>query len=89
MSIGKYSEAARTAIIIAREEQNLGNYRATHDILLEIYLMLTKINSKIPNEIEKMLMIIHSYILIKVNIYTQELLYKKKKNNIHIIYILI
>ncbi|ORX55502.1 hypothetical protein BCR36DRAFT_581508 [Piromyces finnis] len=66
MSIGKYSEAARTAIIIAREEQNLGNYRATHDVLLEIYLMLTKINSKIPNEIEKMLMLIHSYILIKL-----------------------
>jgi len=69
MSIGKYSEAAKTAIIIAREEQNLGNYRASHEVLLEIYLMLTNINSKIPNEIEKMLMLIHSYSLIKVNIY--------------------
>jgi len=66
MSIGKYSEAAKTAIIIAREEQNLGNYRASHEVLLEIYLMLTNINSKIPNEIEKMLMLIHSYSLIKL-----------------------
>ena len=33
MALKQYREAARTAIIIAREEQNAGNYRNAHDLL--------------------------------------------------------
>ena len=66
MSLGQYKEAARTAIIIAKEEQGMGNYRAAHDLLLENYMQLRLHYGKIPAEIDRMLMIVHSYILVKV-----------------------
>jgi WD repeat-containing protein 19 len=68
MSLGQYKEAARTAIIVAREEQALGNYRAAHDLLLENYMQLRAVNGQIPAEIDRMLMLIHSYILVKVRL---------------------
>lgn len=66
MALGQYKEAARTAIIIAKEEQGMGNYRAAHDLLLENYLQLRMHYGKIPAEIDRMLMIVHSYVLVKV-----------------------
>ncbi|KAJ3030718.1 WD repeat-containing protein 19 [Rhizophlyctis rosea] len=66
MSLRQYKEAARTAIIIAREEQTLGNYRAAHDLLLDNYRQLRATKEKIPAEIERMLMLLHSYILVKI-----------------------
>ena len=66
MSLGQYKEAARTSIIIAKEEQGMGNYRAAHDLLLDNYLQLRLQYGKIPSEIDRMLMIVHSYVLIKV-----------------------
>ncbi|KAJ3077769.1 WD repeat-containing protein 19, partial [Quaeritorhiza haematococci] len=65
MSLKQYKEAARTAIIIAREEQMLGNYRAAHDLLLENFIQLRKTRAKIPSELQRMLMLLHSYILVK------------------------
>ncbi|KAJ3227474.1 WD repeat-containing protein 19 [Clydaea vesicula] len=66
MSLKQYKEAARTAIIIAREEQMLGNYRAAHDLLLDNYCQLRNMKAKVPSELAKMLMLLHSYILVKV-----------------------
>lgn len=37
MALKQYREAARTAIIIAREEQNAGNYRNAHSVLFDTY----------------------------------------------------
>ncbi|KAJ3156217.1 WD repeat-containing protein 19 [Geranomyces michiganensis] len=65
MSLGQYREAARTAIIIAREEQALGNYRAAHDLLLDNYRQLRASKNHVPAEIERMLMLLHSYMLVK------------------------
>ncbi|KAJ3283607.1 WD repeat-containing protein 19 [Borealophlyctis nickersoniae] len=65
MSLGQYKEAARTAVIIAREEQTLGNYRAAHDLLLDNYRQLRATKEKVPSEIDRMLMLLHSYILVK------------------------
>ena len=33
----KYKEAARTALLIAREDQTAGNYRNAHDVLFYMY----------------------------------------------------
>ncbi|KAI8820676.1 WD repeat-containing protein 19-like protein [Fimicolochytrium jonesii] len=65
MSLGQYREAARTAIIIAREEQALGNYRAAHDLLFDNYKQLRATRNHVPAEIERMLMLVHSYMLVK------------------------
>lgn len=37
MALKQYREAARTAIIIAREDQNAGNYRNAHDVLFSMF----------------------------------------------------
>lgn len=66
MSLGQFKEAARTAIIIGREEQTLGNYRSAHDLLFENYIQLKKTDSAVPKELSRMLMLLHSYCLVKV-----------------------
>ena len=37
MAKRQYKEAAKTAVIIAREEQALGNYRNAHDVLFNMH----------------------------------------------------
>jgi WD repeat-containing protein 19 len=83
LAIGQYREAARTAILIAKEDQAAGNYRNAHDMLfhmrsgevlkgLPFYLLiifhleLEEHEIKIPTEMTQNLMILHSYILVKV-----------------------
>ncbi|XP_073252735.1 WD repeat-containing protein 19-like [Porites lutea] len=68
MALKQYREAARTAIIIAREDQNAGNYRNAHDVLFSMYRELTDHNIKIPTEMIQNLMILHSYILVKLHV---------------------
>jgi WD repeat-containing protein 19 len=65
MSMKQYKEAARTSILIAREEQAQGNYRGAHDLLLDNYKYLKKSNVPIPAELDQMLMLLHSYTLVK------------------------
>ncbi|KAJ1556127.1 WD repeat-containing protein 19, partial [Cladochytrium tenue] len=72
MSLGSFKDAARTAIIIAREEQSLGNYRAAHGLLLDNYRQLKRNKAKVPADLERMLMLLHSYILVKTLIRTNE-----------------
>lgn len=68
MALKHYREAARTAIIIAREEQSAGNYRNAHDVLFSMYTELQTQNIRIPAEMATNLMILHSYILVKVHV---------------------
>ncbi|XP_072476601.1 WD repeat-containing protein 19 isoform X1 [Notamacropus eugenii] len=68
MALKQYREAARTAIIIAREEQSAGNYRNAHDVLFSMYAELKTQKIKIPSEMATNLMILHSYVLVKVHV---------------------
>ncbi|GCB62944.1 hypothetical protein scyTo_0007313 [Scyliorhinus torazame] len=68
MALKQYREAARTAIIIAREEQSAGNYRNAHDVLFSMYTELKAQKIKIPSEMITNLMILHSYILVKTHV---------------------
>ncbi|XP_005392043.1 PREDICTED: WD repeat-containing protein 19 [Chinchilla lanigera] len=68
MALKQYREAARTAIIIAREEQCAGNYRNAHDVLFSMYAELKSQKIKIPSEMATNLMILHSYILVKIHV---------------------
>jgi WD repeat-containing protein 19 len=43
-----------------------GNYRVAHDLLLDNYRQLKKVQAKIPSDLDRMLMLLHSYILVKV-----------------------
>ena len=66
MKLGHFKEAAKTALIIAREEQNSGNYRNAHSLLFEMSQELKKNKILIPSEMSSSLMLLHSYLLAKV-----------------------
>ncbi|XP_028834024.1 WD repeat-containing protein 19 isoform X2 [Denticeps clupeoides] len=68
MALKQYREAGRTAIIIAREEQSAGNYRNAHDVLFSMYTELQNQKIKIPAEMATNLMILHSYVLVKIHV---------------------
>ena len=68
MAKGQYREAAKTAIIIAREEQSQGNYRNAHDVLFKMHQELMNNGIAIPGEMKHNLMILHSYILARSHV---------------------
>ena len=68
MAKGQYREAAKTAIIIAREEQSQGNYRNAHDVLFKMHQELMNNGIAIPSEMKHNLMILHSYILARAHV---------------------
>ncbi|CAL8084188.1 unnamed protein product [Calicophoron daubneyi] len=68
MVLEQYKEAARTAVIIAREEQTAGNYRSAHDLLYSMVQELRQRNLRVPAEMTDNLGLLHSYILAKVHV---------------------
>ena len=65
MALGNYPQAAKTAIIIARQEQELGNYRIAHGILFDTHRELTAQRIRVPQELALNLMLLHSYVLVR------------------------
>jgi WD repeat-containing protein 19 len=72
IAMKQYTEAARTAVIIAREDQMSGEYRKAHGVLFEMYRTLETQGVRIPMEMQKNLMILHSYLMVKVHIKRQD-----------------
>ncbi|KAK6619206.1 hypothetical protein RUM44_003588 [Polyplax serrata] len=68
MARKQYREAAKTAIVIANEEQINGSYRVAHDLLFTMYLELSRNGIKIPQEMYSNLMLLHSYILVRLHV---------------------
>ncbi|XP_060593463.1 multiple epidermal growth factor-like domains protein 11 isoform X2 [Ruditapes philippinarum] len=68
MALKQWREAGRTAIIIAQEEQSAGNYRNAHDVLFSMSQELKQQKIQIPTEMANNLMILHSYILVKIHV---------------------
>lgn len=68
MARKQYREASKSAVIIANEEQINGNYRNAHDVLFGMYQELKQNNIKIPNEMHSNLMLLHSYILVRLHV---------------------
>lgn len=68
MARKQYKEAAKSASIIANEEQINGNYRNAHDVLFAMYQELRHNGIKIPYEMYSNLMLLHSYILVRLHV---------------------
>jgi len=65
MALHQYEQAAHTAVLIARQEQEMGNYKLAHTQLFDTYKELELQNKKPPAELTRQLMLLHSYILVK------------------------
>eukprot|EP00026_Physarum_polycephalum_P003547 Phypoly_transcript_03560.p1 GENE.Phypoly_transcript_03560~~Phypoly_transcript_03560.p1 ORF type:complete len:493 (+),score=71.34 Phypoly_transcript_03560:931-2409(+) len=66
MALGNFAQAAKTAVIIARSEQELGNYKVAHNILFDTYKSLESHNIKLLFELKRSLLVLHSYVLAKI-----------------------
>lgn len=65
LSLGSFEKAAKTSVIIATKEQEIGNYKVAHSTLLEAYCILRKKGMRVPNDLRRILMLLHSYIIVK------------------------
>lgn len=72
IALKQFPEAARTAVIIAREEQSAGNYRNAHGVLFQMHQTLQGEDIRIPMDMSQNLMMLHSYIIVKMQIKQDE-----------------
>eukprot|EP00667_Euglena_gracilis_P000484 EG_transcript_484 len=70
MALGSFEKAAKTAVIIARQEQEMGSYRAAHRILFDTHCSLEGQKIRIPSDLKRNLMLLHSYIIVKTLVKT-------------------
>lgn len=68
MARKQFREASKSAIIIANEEQINGNYRNAHDVLFAMCQELKQNGINIPYEMYTNLMLLHSYILVRLHV---------------------
>merc|ERR1712147_236137 len=65
IALGNYDKAAQTAVVIAKQEQERGNYKLAHDQLFGTYKELRSQGKRPSTELDRTLMLLHSYILVK------------------------
>jgi WD repeat-containing protein 19 len=65
MALGSFEKAAKTAVLIANKEQELGNYRPAHKILVDTCLILHQKSIRVPTDLRRSLLLLHSYIIVK------------------------
>jgi WD repeat-containing protein 19 len=66
MALKKYEEAAKTALIIAKQEQEeMGNYPVAHGVVFETICHLEDTGIKVSLQLRQQFILLHSYILVK------------------------
>jgi len=66
-TLGNYRQAARTGVLIAKQQmEEEGKYKDAHKMLFDIHRDLDSSNIPVPLELEETLMLLHSYVLVKV-----------------------
>jgi WD repeat-containing protein 19 len=66
MALKRYEDASKTALIIAKQEQDLGNYPLAHSVVTETIRNLEDAFIKISLQMRQMFILLHSYMLVKV-----------------------
>jgi hypothetical protein len=65
MALKKYDDASKTALIIARQEQDMGNYALAHSVVFETIRKLEDAGIKVNLQLRQTFVLLHSYILAK------------------------
>ena len=65
IALGNHADAAKTAIIIAEQEQNDGNYDKSHEIISSAIIELDNKNVPVPKKLREMFVLFHTYRLAK------------------------
>jgi len=64
-ALGNYMQATNTALLIAKQEQDMGNYKAAHGLLFRTYQDLKLQKLGLPQDLWRRLMVLHSYTIVK------------------------
>lgn len=72
LALKKYDEAAKTAMVIARQEQDLGNFPAAHAVLAETIRQLEDCQMKVPLLMRQSFVLLHSHHLAKGSVQRQD-----------------
>ena len=65
MALGNFTQASKTAVIIARQEQDLGNYKMAHGVLYDTIRQLEDQKVRVPLALRQSFVLLHSYMLVK------------------------
>jgi len=65
MALKKYEDAAKTALIIARQEQDMGNYTVAHGVVYETIRSLEDASIKVSLQLRQHFVLLHSYLRVK------------------------
>ncbi|XP_073812289.1 intraflagellar transport protein Oseg6 [Musca autumnalis] len=63
-----YKDAAKTAVIIANQEQLSGNYKLARDLLYSMYQELRRNNLSVTAEMRHNLILLHRYALVRIHV---------------------
>lgn len=65
MSLGAFEKASKTSVLIATKEQESGNYREAHRMLVQTVTTLQQKNTRVGNDLRRILLLVHSYLIVK------------------------
>ncbi|CAE7660587.1 WDR19, partial [Symbiodinium microadriaticum] len=65
MALKKYDDAAKTAAIISRQEQDMGNYSLAHGVVTETIRKLEDDGIRVPSQLRSHFVLLHSYLIVK------------------------
>ncbi|CAK9101199.1 WD repeat-containing protein 19 (Intraflagellar transport 144 homolog) [Durusdinium trenchii] len=68
MALGNYPQAARTAMVIAQQERESGNYKSAHTTLYETHRELEARNIRVPQSLRSAFLLLHSYLIVRKRI---------------------
>lgn len=68
MARGQLREAAKTAVIVAQQEQQSGNYRVAHGMLLGMCQELRRNGLPVGAEMREQLVLLHRYALVRLHV---------------------
>lgn len=66
IALKRYDTASQTALLIVKQEQEIGNYQLAHKVLIETIGYLEDANMKVMSELRELFILLHSYVLAKV-----------------------
>lgn len=68
MAKKEFRDAAKIAVVIAQQEQTLGNYRSAHDLLFQMSEELKENQLQIGAELRSTLILLHRYIVARAHV---------------------
>lgn len=68
MAKKEFKDAAKIAVVIAQQEQMMGNYRSAHDLLFQMSVELKQNELQIAAELRDTLVLLHRYMVARVHV---------------------